>query len=293
MVLVNQSAASTTSPEAAATPISNWGPSWTASSIQSTLVAVTCQLSDGNPAAVVILKPGNTKQSTGTASSLSQVGGKPTSVDSIPVLQHGLGQKHSDRWSLVGPTTFCCMTGLASDIDYLTRILLKHAETHRLIYEGSHRLPTAKVVHLLAENLQKEARYQGGRPFGIQTLLLGSTRANPLALWTLDPSGGMRHWGCATAVGKEATEVRKRLYEALREESTIDVNVALRSALCGILAGGDDGSETTDSLDELPEALLVWKKENCLRVATIEQETVQKSRKEAMARIKSRKQKTT
>jgi 20S proteasome alpha/beta subunit len=164
------------------------------------------------------------------------------------------------RWTLLcgggahdSTATICCMTGFCADVDYLTRVLLQAVDSHLFMHEGSCAasirtttttleseyaaatsaatttpLPIAHLVKLLSQELH-QAILGNGRPFGVQTLLIGGTAApSPRfmdngcrnrgtsapswQIWTLDPGGGMRHWGGgATAIGRQAALVRKHL----------------------------------------------------------------------------------
>jgi len=154
----------------------------------------------------------------------------------------------SPRWTLIdgggggddgggcGGGAHCCllaMTGLASDADHLTRIVQHHADVHRIVYDdaggvgggSSHFFGPGHAVKHLQEALYQATKWNdGGRPFGVQALVVGTSAPSssssrpPASSWvvaTVDPSGGYRHWGVATAIGRNARQIRKQLAECL------------------------------------------------------------------------------
>jgi 20S proteasome alpha/beta subunit len=115
------------------------------------------------------------------------------------------------------------MTGFASDVDHLVSTVQSSADRHRLVYEGSDHVPSPlRLVHELAEALYDNAQgTQAGRPFGVQCLIVGQVPdwRPRFGIFTLDPSGGYRHWGVATAIGRGADRVRRNVYEQLQAKS--------------------------------------------------------------------------
>jgi 20S proteasome alpha/beta subunit len=177
------------------------------------------------------------------------------------------------------------MTGLASDVEYLSRVLLKQVDMDRILYESSRTLPTRELVQELAGHLRTEAAYATGRPYGVQALVVGATtsKGKQLGIYTLDPSGGVRHWGCATAIGKEALEVRKQLYKALgRSSKSLTARTSLQVALSALVRHEKQQEQEM----AMPEAMIIWKeKGSAIRVATIDPEIVEECRKEALSTL--------
>lgn len=168
------------------------------------------------------------------------------------------------RWTLLGDSAvWCSMTGFAPDVDYLTRLLQHSAERHRVWYDSSSSCshggaalsttPPLPLVHRFAKVLRDAGQWQGGgRPYGIQALIIGLDRSsrsssssssrggssqhnkdatssfsnnasNDLQLYTLDPSGGFRHWAGqrGTAIGRHAASIRTFLsHHSPRTNST-------------------------------------------------------------------------
>jgi 20S proteasome alpha/beta subunit len=288
----SNSIASTTS------PIRNWDPSWAASCAQSTVVAVSypmkaksSQDKDGHGVVLLMRSPTARKDapSSTTTSPPNTDGSTVTTavhVDGLRVFPHSTNimtaADSSRRWTPIGPSAICCMTGLASDVDYLSRTLQKQANVHRTIYESNHALQTLKVVKNLAELLQDAVQWKEGRPFGVQALVVGLDRTpstTRLNLFSLDPSGGFRHWGSATAIGRGAQQVRKRLYESLvvssknKEEAPSNGKKALEEALKACMTAMREASHNLDS--DQYQALFVWtEKDGQMRVATIDPDQV-------------------
>jgi 20S proteasome alpha/beta subunit len=121
-----------------------------------------------------------------------------------------------------------------------------------------------RIVRALSSTVQLAALAEGGRPFGVQALVVGLDKKDKLLLYTVDPTGGWQHYGGgATAVGRGAEKVRTLLYKAIKDASTSDdrgARVALRIAISALVEkpiknGGDNDA------DKL-EAVLVWKSKN-------------------------------
>ena len=207
-----------------------------------------------------------------------------------------------NRWVFLGTTALCSMTGLASDVDYLISILQSQVEDHRYIYDGASAartsaLPTSQILETLANILQKETLYDGQRPLGVQVLLVGrdekpigggtpsaAHRKSPPAtfkLFTFDPSGGYRHWGVGTAIGRNAAEVRKQLREQLSSTGTVNgkigvttLEACLRSC---IEARRGEVAASGESVDQY-DVLLLWEEDEQFCAASIDPEQVEHMR---------------
>jgi 20S proteasome alpha/beta subunit len=104
------------------------------------------------------------------------------------------------------------MTGLASDVEHLGRILQRQVDNHYNVYLKP--LTTHAMTQRLANILQQVAQAKGGRPFGVQALMVGGDDVDPtrpLCIYSIDPSGSWQSWGGATAIGKYAKQVRQQL----------------------------------------------------------------------------------
>lgn len=294
------SASSGAATTTATSPIPNWDPSWTASCVQSTIVAVTCTLQDDSIAVVVLFS------SSGSSSRKSDGDDSTTAkklftndtnrnwveledglrvrfhdADQVTTIDDANDTSLSRRWNLLGPSTVACMTGMVSDVDYLTRVLLKQVDTHRICYEGSRIMPTIELVQGLQQQLRLVTFYKEGRPFGIQALLIG-TRGTPtqqpkLDIFSLDPSGGYRHWGSATAIGKKADIVRRHLHDSLsnrEEKASLPVQEAMDVAVKALLQRDLTDGKRPDM--NVPQALLIWmsKTKRTISVASIDPHSV-------------------
>lgn len=245
-------------------PIHNWQASWTASQAQGTAVAMVVQ-----DCVVLFLRSPTTnvyKPKIPTLRHRSSDG----SDDEETVLSelHGLKVEMVDRehpdmmvqyapsWLAIGSHSMCCMTGLAMDVEHLCRVVQKRVDDHYNVFQKS--LTTHAVTQSLASTLQSVCLADGGRPYGIQALLVGcdgieeSGGSAALCIYSIDPSGSWQSWGRATAIGRYAADVRRILALKLRRPHS----------------PGEDGGEATaiaSGLEESVECLLESWKETCLK----------------------------
>jgi 20S proteasome alpha/beta subunit len=280
--------------EGATSPVVKWENSWTASCVQSTTVAVSCTIGEEEEeqqrGVIVILKGGGVgsnplyRKDYVDDSMWIEVEGLrvlPRRPDQVTTMDSSL------RWTMLGSSTVCCMTGLVSDVDYLSRVLQKHVDLHRIMYEGSRVMNALELVREAALELQEAAQYENGRPYGVQALFVGSRLAssrngNKLTLLTLDPSGGFRHWGYATAIGRDASLVRQRLYNSLsKRDAQCSAKAALDVGLHALI-GAEHGSSSETRLEDggsvnIPEVLIVLrdKSRSTISVATVDPDVVE------------------
>ena len=155
------------------------------------------------------------------------------------------------------------MTGFAADVQHLTRVTLSQVESHQMIY--SHAMSVDRIVLKLSSFVQRAARVKGGRPYGVQALIVGLDAEGKFQLYTVDPAGGWQHYGGgATAVGQGAEDVRAQLYKAMQNatltNSDSGPNEALTRAVFSLVGKSVRDSGDVDYSNKL-EALLVWKSE--------------------------------
>jgi 20S proteasome alpha/beta subunit len=93
-----------------------------------------------------------------------------------------------------------------------------------------------------------------------------------MSLFSLDPSGGYRHWGVATAIGKAASLVRTRLFENLVATSgdLTTVAAALRVSLNATTSALEESADMMDLDMSGYECLVVWFERGRIRVATVD-----------------------
>jgi 20S proteasome alpha/beta subunit len=221
------------------TPVTNWETSFTASSLQGTVIIIPCKTQ----------QPEDNIKSENALLILLQH--PSTSVPSFTIL---------DR-------AFVAWTGFAVDVECLTNELLQFTDNHISIYNQGPK----NVAAFLASRIRKEAFYRSGRPYAVQTLVVQQQR-----VWTIDPSGSCTLWNTgATAMGREAAAVRKQIHTALQAHTTVpSVTQALRIALEAL-----PKSTSTKEIDLPRVFLLTENKEqstetNCLRVETLNADTV-------------------
>ena len=297
-------------------PIKSFGPSWAASAAHGTTVAVHCSLQldgeskDRTDAVLLVFRhrkpsPASPWSTTHSAPTMKEnlnerqiidglkiTGPVYHSADSLSVTPSTLCA-NPRRWIFLGSTAVCSMTGLASDVDYLTSIIHSQVEDHRYIYDGATAartsvLPTSQILEMLAEYLRKETLYDNQRPLGVQVLLVGrdpklfGSSTATFKLFTFDPSGGFRHFGVGAAIGRSAAEVRKHLQEDLLSKSSANkekgaktLQACLRSFVKARLGEVTEGGDLVDQYD----ALLLWEEQDQFCVATVDPQQVDEIRK--------------
>lgn len=175
-------------------PVPNWDASWTASSLQGTVIVVPCQT--------------ESSESHTTTNALLVLLPSSSSLPSFTILDDA----------------FVAWTGFAVDVECLTNQLLQHTDDHISIYNQA----PGNVATFVASCVRREAMEGSGRPLAVQALVIQRQR-----VWTIDPSGACTLWNAgATAMGKEAADVRKQLHAALQAQAAVpSVSQALHMAL--------------------------------------------------------------
>ena len=182
---------------------------------------------------------------------------------------------HQPRWTQLGESSVCAMTGFASDIQHLTGVTLNQVESHQSLY--SHAMSVDRIVRALAACVQRPARSKA-RPYGIQALIVGLDAQRKFQLYTVDPAGGWQHYGGgATAVGRGAEEVRAQLYKALKDRLATkdkDTKQALKMAISSLVGKSLDEDAISNDYSSKLEALLLWKSEEGCCVSRIDDSEV-------------------
>lgn len=156
-------------------------------------------------------------------------------------------------------------TGFSPDADHILSVAAGRVFSRISIYDTpySSSLSSSKSVdphRLVREDLSSmmidAAMSEGGRPFGVQLLVVGQSalsrrRANngcPLEIYTIDPSGGWRNCVTSgTAVGRGAERVRMSL---IRESESTRVPRGWRGALEIAMTAAIDALENHLDLDD-------------------------------------------
>jgi 20S proteasome alpha/beta subunit len=205
----------------------------------------------------------------------------------------------SKRWIPLGANAIGTMTGLYSDVHHIQKVLQRHAEAQIALYAEETTMSVTRLVRLLSTLLQSTTRSAGGRPYAIQSMLIGSTSNNLqqnhvhsettaassskapheqlLAIYTIDPSGGWQHYASgATAIGRCASQARTKLFHLMltnqqREQEqqqqqagspqqTLQLAMqAMLETLEGDSLPRQEHPSTSDN-NSMFEAVLIWKK---------------------------------
>jgi len=170
---------------------------------------------------------------------------------------------------VLGESVVCAATGFAPDVRHVMRVVAR-SESQNQHYLAKHSYRDAPVdVHsmvrdTLAERLRVAALSDGGRPLGVQCLVVGCGRRTPhheTTCWNLhvvDPTGHWRHYGGgATAIGKHASLIRTKLHSLLygtaaTTPSSNEMNTGGMTATTPIM----EVSTPKDALDVAMQALL-------------------------------------
>ena len=120
-------------------------------------------------------------------------------------------------------------TGFAPDADYILNVAAGRISSRISIYDTPSLLSKSSTKSVDPHRLVREdispmmmdaTMSDGGRPFGVQLLVVGQSAQRslndyPLEIYTIDPSGGWRSCtGSGTAVGRGAERVRLLLRES-------------------------------------------------------------------------------
>ena len=280
-------------------PSKSLSPSMKASSIASTIVAVTSPVSESDTrvegqCCVILTKShvGSTGRRNGEgnaddedasdddeadgvtlASVLTGTEEAPEGITTTPspeiqLYPINLPGRHTPSIGILSTGNYChgispllvAFTGFTPDVHHLTLRAAKDYSNHLHMYGGMP-MRTDKVAKNLADVVRSEASSDGGRPFGVQALVVGDRpRSKQLQLYTIDPAGGCTHWsGGATAIGKDAELVRKCLLRCLRPvaenasasrgEPTCWLD-ALDRAMMAIIEASLSGDEDDTTLDD-------------------------------------------
>lgn len=228
-------------------PFRQFEPSWVASAAQGTVMVTTvkdslviCVRSPSSD----IWKPDPAVPSGGQGFVDTLDGIAVTPVDSSVV-------QFAPSWLQLGPNSLCFMTGLASDVEHLSRVLQQKVETHSNLYDKSistHALATAFSKILIRPTIA------GGRPYAIQSLLVGTDDIDAdqvFGVYSLDPSGAWQSWGGTTAIGKYAKTLRTRLAKERNQSTKRTVPEAIRYLLdAWTKTCSDQGISLSDANDD-------------------------------------------
>ena len=156
--------------------------------------------------------------------------------------------KNSNVKELSPNKLYCCMTGLACDVQHLYKCWANEIIIQQEYYYANHKLDQW-IRTKMSEPLQY-ACWTSGRPFGVQALFLSMKNNDErCTLYSTDPSGQVRTWnGGATAIGKDASIIRKHLYEILsnRDSPVQSWQDACQIAIQSLLMDKTDDDDLLD-----------------------------------------------
>lgn len=143
-------------PEESTSPVRHWDASFTASSAQSSCLAMKYH----DWILIFLRSPSSDVWKPSTSS-----GNTPIDLFGVSVLPVGSPLvQFAPSWLPFPNHQVLAMTGLASDVEHLARVIQRQADNHFNVYDKS--ITTHSMTERLAAVLQQAAQAKGGRPFG-------------------------------------------------------------------------------------------------------------------------------
>lgn len=222
---VHLTLSSSISKDALLTPIPRWQESWTASQAHGTAMAMAVK-----DCVVLFLRSPSTdvyKPILSRTQTTSLEGLEVHRIDSKD--QSSSLTQYAPSWFPIGSHTVCAMTGLALDVEHVCRVLQKQVDDHWFIYQET--VTTHGMTQRLSTMLQNECLSKGGRPYGVQCLLVGcddiEATHGGTCIYSMDCTGNWQSWGRAAVIGKFATEAKKILAQKLQSSQVDNVPAAM------------------------------------------------------------------
>ena len=210
-------------------PIPRWQESWTASQAHGTAMAMAV----GDCLVVVLRSPSTNvyKPSCSVSETTSRDG---LTLEKLDREHHPpSSMQYAPSWFPIGSHSICAMTGLALDVEHVCRMIQKKVDDHLFVYQES--VTTHAMTQTLASFLQQACLSSGGRPYGVQCMLMGCDDIDPsdgaLCIYSMDPTGTWQSWKKATAIGKFGTDVRRLLAKKLQESPITELKAAVNCLL--------------------------------------------------------------
>lgn len=230
-------------------PIANFEESWVASSAQRTIVALPVQLNVEEQGVILLLRSRESECiEFHSVEAARDVAGLRL-LEQVPRSVQDSAASSISHLTRLGPTTICSMTGLASDVEYLSRVLQQTIENHRTIHDEasvtqSKFLSPFQLVQTSCRLIQEATISKGSRPLGLQALFIGYHPDQPehLDIFTVDPSGSFHHWPRGTAIGRNAVSLRSELAKAFDVENSSNAKNVLEGALRRCIDGDNPTS---------------------------------------------------
>mmetsp|Transcript_21732 Transcript_21732/g.45380 ORF Transcript_21732/g.45380 Transcript_21732/m.45380 type:complete len:356 (-) Transcript_21732:1414-2481(-) len=265
--------AASSSAAAVLTPLSNWLPSWVASTGQGTvLCALQCQFltadasedqEEVNQAVLIVIQTPDRSENdrlNDPSIETTDMGGLSLLPNTIQPAQTAWTVDSTTAPSLVramGDGVLCAMTGFLPDVDYVQRSLKAAVAQQALVYEDASTMTTTTTTTnapWMAQHVAQTIRQYDERPLAVQALVVGFSGQNQPGLYTTDPAGQVQSWTSgATVVGGWQPHIhRQRLHRQLQqqavgtEEPVLSPLVALQCAL-GALEGAPDLENDKDN----------------------------------------------
>lgn len=243
-------------------PVHNLQASLTASVSHGTTVAMKVK----DAVIIVHTSPKSMSKFQALKSKASGSSFKKHGLKLLPFISH-------PRWRMLAPNLFCTMTGFSSDISHLMMVLSRTNELYHVNF--NQQLPLYKSVLAFSSMLKDATQQKGGRPFGIEALLIGINRDNEWQLYSCNPTGMYRHFPSGRAIiGKNHEQILKEIDKKDGDIIGINSRDALKLCVSAILATSDRTAESQYN-DNIFEGLLLWKTDTDCYVSQIHPELLE------------------
>ena len=259
--ILGGASASSTPPvfTAVSSPLKQWEASYAASSAKATVLAMVYEDT------ILLLH-------TAPSESGADYNGDPSprtrrtvthqGVDCQLLSSTGSGLSLPSWLQKINKNSFLVMTGFSMDAKHLSSCLKQTSEQHNTIFGAS--MPIAQVVQALAKKLQG-VTFTGGRPYGVQALVIGFSDKHKPTIYSLDPSGNWHHFGRGAAIGKWAKPARVNLAKSIlgsKEDKEASPPKSLQEAIQKLINSWKETCREQQHRfenDLEPQIVLLWK----------------------------------
>ena len=290
-------ASSTSNIHGPISPISNLESSLTASAAHGTVIAIKAHCPTTQQPCVLLLSHGKFNENIGINTDTNI----DTDIDTDTSNDFECFEGYSDSTfhilsnhpnSSSGPIVMS-MTGFTPDLHHILHHAVQCIHQYRYLYtddpsytqtdttnNSSYRI-VKMIVNAICQKIRIHAMSDGGRPFGIQGLIVGPGPS----FYTIDPTGNWKYWGGdATAIGKHAHLIRQQLYQSLNHyhhqqqqkqptpppppsvSVSVSISKALEMALSSLQQESDSSNDSNDPNDIRAMIIYFGTKRKCVMI---------------------------
>lgn len=149
--------------------------------------------------------------------------------------------------------TYCSVSGLSSDANYLIEYARVQSENHRFMFNVN--MPVRTLVERICDLKQAYTQRGGMRPFGAGIIFGGYDERDGFGLFSSDPAGNLSKWK-AIAFGNNEGKINE--YLGKNYKTGLSKNEAIKLAINSICENNDK----EEKMDEKIEIILIEKGED-------------------------------